>query len=275
VQPLRRAIAGEVHKLVSARASDGIVPRAPRTVEGYFGPRSVTWRVHGDFTTMLVGGVSALLLQMLHPAALAGVWDHSNFRRDMAGRLRRTAQFISGTTFGSTEQASELIGRVRKIHDRVSGTLPDGRPYSANDPELLTWVHVAGAWSFLNSYMRYGGRIEPSERDRYFEEMAIIAYKLGATQVPTTEHDAGRYFSDMRPALRVDDRTRIVARALIFQSTPRLALKPFSKLVMNAGIGLLPDWAGRMHGLESRWPTGANDAAVRAVRELTNWALRR
>src|SRR3546814_1166840 len=85
---------------------------------------------------------SSDLLQMLHPGVLAGVWDHSNFRSDMLGRLRRTAQFISGTTYGSREQALALISRVKAIHDHVHGQLPDGTPYSAHDPDLLTWVHV-------------------------------------------------------------------------------------------------------------------------------------
>jgi uncharacterized protein (DUF2236 family) len=103
----------------------------------------------------------------------------------------------------------------------------------------------------------------------------VIADKLGATQVPTTSRDVEQYLGDMRPALRVDHRTRTVARALLFQPAPSLALRPFSRLVMNAGISLLPPWAARMHNLDSRWPVVANDAAVRAVRDLTNWALRR
>src|SRR5699024_3489514 len=104
---------------------------------------------------MLVGGVGALLMQTLHPLALAGVWDHSNFRRDMLGRLRRTASFITGTTYGGRETADQLIDRVRRIHVPVVGTAPDGRPYSADDPGLLTWIHVAEMSSFLRAYQRY------------------------------------------------------------------------------------------------------------------------
>src|SRR5207237_10791125 len=117
------------------------VPPRPPGDDGLFGPGSVGWKVHGDFPAMMMGGVAALLMQMLHPAALAGVWDHSNFRRDMQGRLRRTAQFIAGTTFGSTAHARQLIDRVRRIHARVDGVLEDGTPYTADDPEVLTWVH--------------------------------------------------------------------------------------------------------------------------------------
>lgn len=103
---------------------------------------------------MMVGGISSLLLQMLHPAVLAGVWDHSNFRTDMHGRLPRTARFIAWTTHGGREEAEAVIARVRNIHDRVGGTLPDGTPYAANDPALLAWVHVTEATSFLNAWRR-------------------------------------------------------------------------------------------------------------------------
>lgn len=106
---------------------------------GLFGPDSVIWRVHGDFTSMMCGGISALLLQMLHPAALAGVWDHSNFREDMMGRLRRTSQFIAVTTYGNSQDAQTLIDRVKRIHLKVSGVDSEGKPYAASDPHLLTW----------------------------------------------------------------------------------------------------------------------------------------
>src|SRR5690606_38331121 len=97
---------------------------------GLFGPESASWQVHSDFTSMFAGGVAALLLQALHPRVLAGVWDHSNFRADMLGRLRRTAQFIAGTTFGSRADAERLIGRVRAIHQGVRGVTADGQPYA-------------------------------------------------------------------------------------------------------------------------------------------------
>lgn len=273
MRPLRAAIAGEVHKLVQSRAASGFDPQAPRGDAGLFGPGSIAWRVHGDFTTMMVGGVSALLLQMLHPGALAGVWDHSNFREDMAGRLRRTASFIAGTTYGSTVQAEALIAHVRAIHDNVHGTLPDGRSYSANDPELLTWVHVGGNWCFLQSYIQHRGRLTRSDSDRYFAETAAIAYRLGAVEVPTSAAAAERYLIAMRPALRADARTRAVARALLTQPAPSLILEPFRRLVMRAGIDLLPDWATRLHGFRRARHQRTTDAAVRTVRRVTAWAL--
>lgn len=134
---------------------------------------------------MMVGGISSLLLQMLHPAVLAGVWDHSNFREDLHGRLRRTARFIALTTYGGPDEARAVIARVRGIHARLRGTLPDGTAYWANDPALLAWVHVTEATSFLNAWRRYvEPRMSGADQDRYFAEMAQVAEGLGAAPVP-------------------------------------------------------------------------------------------
>ncbi|WP_207855834.1 oxygenase MpaB family protein, partial [Pseudomonas sp. 79_C] len=142
---------------------------SPKGDPGLFGPHSISWQVHGDFPSMLVGGISALMLQLLHPLALAGVWDHSNFREDLLGRLRRTSQFISGTTFGATRDAEWLIDKVRTIHLQVTGTAPDGRPYAASDPDLLTWVHVAEVSSFLAAHLRYRNpHLARAEHDAYY-----------------------------------------------------------------------------------------------------------
>src|SRR3954470_13336719 len=128
---LKSALIGQIRSVFndSAKGEEPVV----RQPDGLFGPQSVVWRVHGDVTTMMVGGVAALLLQMLHPAVLAGVWDHSNFREDMLGRLRRTARFIALTSYASRPDAEAAIARVRAIHARVTGTLPDGTPYRADD----------------------------------------------------------------------------------------------------------------------------------------------
>ena len=116
---LRQRIERHVLSL-SGLTLSGVDMENPKGDPGLFGPQSVCWQVHSDFTSMLIGGISALMIQMLHPLALAGVWEHSNFRHDMLGRLRRTGQFIAGTTFASRADAERLIARVRSIHDRVS-----------------------------------------------------------------------------------------------------------------------------------------------------------
>ncbi|HBH63132.1 MAG TPA: histidine kinase, partial [Erwinia persicina] len=140
---------------------------------GLYGPDSVIWRVHGDFPSMLCGGIAALLLQMQHPLALAGVWDHSTFRDDMMGRLRRTSQFIAVTTFGNTADAHTLIARVKRIHLRVTGVDARGQPYAASDPQLLTWVHVAETRCFLAAHLRYKNpQLSLAEQNRYYAEAA-------------------------------------------------------------------------------------------------------
>jgi uncharacterized protein (DUF2236 family) len=213
-QPIKQAIAARVVALFNDRGrGERPVTRRP---DGLFGPRAVAWRVHGDVTSMMVGGFAALMLQMLHPAVLAGVWDHSRFRADMQGRLRRTARFIALTTYGGREEAEAAIARVRAIHGHIRGTLPDGTPYSANDPALLAWVHLTEATSFLDAWIRYAEpRMPVADQDRYFAEMARIGAALGADPVPGSRLEARRLMVAMRPQLRVDARTREIARLLV------------------------------------------------------------
>jgi uncharacterized protein (DUF2236 family) len=247
-QPLKRAIAAQVVGLFNDR-SRGEAP-VRRRPDGLFGPGAVAWRVHGDVASMMVGGVTALLLQMLHPAVLAGVWDHSRFRDDMRGRLRRTARFIALTTYGGREEAEAAIARVRRIHGFVRGTLPDGTPYAADDPALLAWVHVTEVTSFLAATLRYAEpRMTTADRDRYVAEMAQVGEALGAAPVPRSLREARDLMAAMRPALRHDARTREVARLILTQPPPHHMAAPAHALAMGASIDLLPDWARRMHGL--------------------------
>jgi len=247
---LKDTISAQVVALFNDR-SRGERPVAPR-LDGLFGPHAVAWRVHGDVTSMMVGGVAGLLLQMLHPAVLAGVWDHSNFRADMHGRLRRTARFIALTTYGGREEAEAAIARVRRIHDRVGGALPDGTPYAANDPSLLAWVHVTEATCFLDAWIRYAEPGMPAaHQDRYFAEMARVGEALGAGPVPRSRSEARDLLGATRPLLRSDARTREVARLVLTRRAPHLAAEPFQALAMQASIDLLPAWARRMHGLRN------------------------
>lgn len=222
----------------------------PKGEPGLFGPQSAIWPVHGDFTSMLCGGISALLLQMLHPLALAGVWDHSNFREDIFGRLRRTSQFISATTYATVPDAEWLIAKVKAIHLRVNGTDRDGSPYAASDPELLTWVHVAECSSFMASHLRYRRIIvTPSRQAQYFIESASIAERLGAVNVPKTPQAVANYLENMRPQLRCDERTLEVARVLMTTRLPGRLTQPAGTIFIKAGIDLLPPWAQEMLGL--------------------------
>ena len=250
MEALRRRIETQVMSLTGL-ALGQLDLESPKGDPGLFGPQSISWQVHGDFPSMLVGGISALMLQLLHPLALAGVWDHSNFRQDLLGRLRRTSQFISGTTFGSTRDADWLIEKVRTIHLQVTGTAPDGRPYAASDPGLLTWVHVAEVSSFLAAHLRYRNPHLPrAEQDAYYNEIALIAERLGARDVPRSCQQVEDYLRQMRPQLQSDARSFEVVDILLAAPAPSRLAQPVGKLMLNAGIDLLPDWAQAMLGLQ-------------------------
>lgn len=274
----RGRIAATILSLTSGGGSPRFVLSEPAGDPGLFGPDSVCWRVHADFTSMLVGGVSSLLLQALHPLALAGVWDHSNFREDMLGRLRRTASFITGTTYAGRTDAELLLQRVRDIHGQVTGTAPDGRAYAAGDPALLTWVHVAEMNSFLRSYLRYvNPDLSPQDQDRYFDEVALIAESLGAAQVPRSRREVERYIDRMRPQLAYTERTREVIRLLLETAPPQPAARPAGHVLMQAGVDLLPPWALEMTGLHHL--AGLRRAVVRPgvrlIAPVLRWGVRR
>lgn len=272
-RPIKQAIASQVVALFNDR-SRGEKP-VVRRPDGLFGPGAIVWRVHGDVTSMMVGGISGLLLQMLHPAVLAGVWDHSNFRSDMHGRLRRTARFIALTTYGSRAEAEAVIARVRAIHDRVRGTLPGGEAYVANEPALLAWVHVAETTSFLNAWLRYAEpAMSEADQDRYFAEMALVAEALGADPIPRSRAEARHLIETMRPQMRCDSRTRQVARLVLTQPAPRRLAEPLQALTMQAAVDLLPGWARRMHGLHG--PTLSRPlvrAGTLGVARTLRWAF--
>ncbi|MDB5979228.1 MAG: hypothetical protein JWQ69_243 [Pseudomonas sp.] len=248
----------------------------PKGDPGLFGPQAICWKVHADFSSMLIGGISALMLQALHPLALAGVWDHSTFRQDMLGRLRRTGQFIAGTTFGSTQDANWLIDKVRTIHLQITGTAPDGRPYAASDPDLLTWVHVGEVSSFLGAYLRYRNpKLSATDQDRYYAEVATIAERLGARDVPRSRQAISAYLEQMRPRLLCDERSQEVLRLLLNAPAPSRLAKPFGAIMMQAGIDLLPVWASAMFGVnQSALQRSLIRASVNRSAPLLRWAMR-
>ncbi|WDD96378.1 oxygenase MpaB family protein [Burkholderia sp. FERM BP-3421] len=273
---LRARIAGGITHLTSGGGGPTLDFASPPGDPGLFGPDAVCWKVHADFTSMMAGGISALLLQALHPLALAGVWDHSTFRTDILGRLRRTSTFIAGTTFGSRADALRLIERVRAIHAGVTGVAPDGRAYRASDPALLTWVHVAEVSSFLAAHLRYvNPRLPGAEQDRYYAETARIAQLLGATVVPASRAEVAAYFGAMRTELVASERTHEVIRVLFDAPVPRPALRPAASLILNAGLDLLPPWAQQMLGVATFAPLrrALVRPSVRAVAPVLRWAL--
>ncbi|MDR0207936.1 MAG: oxygenase MpaB family protein [Pseudomonas putida] len=275
MEALRRRIETQVMSLTGL-ALGQLDLESPKGDPGLFGPQSISWQVHGDFPSMLVGGISALMLQLLHPLALAGVWDHSNFRQDLLGRLRRTSQFISGTTFGSTRDAEWLIEKVRTIHLKVVGTAPDGRPYAASDPDLLTWVHVAEVSSFLAAHLRYRNpHLSREAQDAYYDEIALIAERLGARDVPRSCQAVEAYLQRMRPQLLCDARSHEVMDILLDAPAPSRMAQPVGKLMLNAGIDLLPDWARDMLDLhQSPLQQRMIRLGINRIAPVLRWAMR-
>jgi len=271
---LRDRIAAEVRRPFADPSGRPAVTPAPPD-RRLLPEGSVAFDVNADVTTMMIGGIASLMVQMLHPAALAGVWDFSNFRQDMGGRLRRTAAFIATTTYGERAAAEAAIARVRRIHAAVEGRLPDGTPYRASDPRLLAFVGVTEALGFLSAWIRYREPAMPLRRqDAYVAEMADIARALGAEPMPATRRAAEAFLLDIRPELRVDARTREVARLLLAAPPPRPALAPAQRLLVAAAIDLMPGWARRLHGLTpALLPAPLLRGAAGGLGALTRWAL--
>jgi uncharacterized protein (DUF2236 family) len=202
-------------------------------------------RVHGD-SSMFIGGITALLLQSLHPLAMAAVAGHSGYRGDPWGRLQRTSYFLAVTAFGRTGDAKAAIAKVRGIHRQVNGTAPDGRPYAASDPHLLTWVHIAEADSFLRAHTRYGaGPLDQAGRDGYVADMALIAAELGVPDPPRSEAELTARIASYRPELAGTGQARQAARFLLLNPPLPMVARPPYGLLASAAVSLLPGWARR------------------------------
>lgn len=200
-------------------------------------------RVHAD-ASMFVGGLRALLLQSLHPLAMAGVAEHSDYRGDPWGRLQRTSTFLAVTTFGTAGDAQRAVDRVRGIHRRVHGIAPDGRTYRADDPHLLEWVHIAEVDSFLLAYQRYGAApLDQDGRDAYVEDTAHTAVALGVPDPPRTEAELAERIASYRGELRGTESAREAARFLLLTPPlPVLARVPYGVLAATS-VSMLPAWA--------------------------------
>lgn len=211
---------------------------------GYFGPDSVTWRLHQD-SCMLIGGLRALMLQTMHPLAVAGVAQHSNFREDPLGRLHNTSVYVGTTIYGARPEVEQAVAMVKRVHERVVGVAPDGRPYAANDPHLLTWVHHTLVDSFLRTYQRYGSSpLTRADADRYVDEQAVLADLFGAEPAARSVAELHDWFRAVRPELRATADATATIRFLLVPPLPLLARGPYA-VIASAAITLLPRWVRR------------------------------
>ena len=232
-----------IREMVGGSSGPPVAFLTPKGDRGLFGPESIAWKVHADFISMMIGGISSLVLQALHPQALAGVWDHSSFREDLKGRLGRTAFFIAATTYGPQEMANKIIEKVNQIHTRITGLDEFNKPYSATDPHLLAWVHLTETLSFLEAYQNYRSpKLTSQEQDQYFKEMKVLGEMLGARNLPDTLKGTQEAIATYIPELYYGERTKSIIQ-LLDEFPSNLQSKPFVKLISRAGFINLPNWA--------------------------------
>ena len=220
--------------------------------DGYFGPHSVTWRVHSSPVTLL-GGIRALLIQALHPLAMAGVVDHSEFAGDATGRYRRTSDYLLASIFGDRAAAEAAGARVRAVHRSVSGVdRVTGLHYEASDPELLLWVHCALVDSFLTAHQRFRRPLDPAEADRYVEEMVRLGLLVGlhAEDVPASVEALRRRLASYSSILRLTPGAESAWHLLRQPPMPRGA-RPMWGLIFAASVSIVP---AEMLGIYGRRP---------------------
>jgi uncharacterized protein (DUF2236 family) len=246
---------GELKKAFTGSA-DALPDWVPRLAEGddagYHLPGSAVWAVHGSMPT-IVAGIRTLLMQALHPGALAGVHEHSNFREDPLGRLARTIRWIFTVTYGSTAAAQEASARLHRLHEPVQGTYLDGqgrpRTYSANDPDLARWVHIAFMDAFLSAHKIWGGPI-PGGPDAYVREWAQAGRLMGVEDPPLTEAEMRRQLDRYNSDLRADGR---VKETVAFIRNPPLhpLLRPGYRIMFAGAVYSLEPTYRRMLGLRN------------------------
>jgi uncharacterized protein (DUF2236 family) len=233
----------------AAAAFAACIPSDPAD-DGFFGPASVTWRVHSDLSAP-VSGLRALLLQALHPLAMAGVDQHSAWRADPGDRFATTAAYVLTTSYGDRAAARAAAARVRKVHERVRGTDPvTGQPYAAGDPALLLWVHAGQVDSSLAAAARYGLRLTPAEQDQYVAEMTAAAELIGipAGLAPDSVAALDAYFESVRPALRASRSTEDTAAYLLAMPDVEAELADAWQVLAAAAVSTLPGWARALYG---------------------------
>jgi uncharacterized protein (DUF2236 family) len=275
-EPVRRIVADAVRSRV-------VGPNADNRAQELFEALGERWFtedrpiriIHAD-SCMFIGGLRALLFQSLQPLAMAGVASHSDYKADPWGRLQRTADFLAATTFGPATEAQRAIDMVKRVHTRVVGTADDGRPYSANDPHLLKWVHIAEVDSFLAAHSKFGEvELSPEQRDGYVLDMSRIASALGVIDPPTTVAELADQIASYRPELRTSAPARDAARYLLLTPPLPIYQRPIYGLLGAAAVSLMPLWT--RFPLRLPWLPVSERAVVRpaaqALTKTLRWAL--
>lgn len=273
---LRDSIVGQITALVGPLDEPELYGGEPGD-PGLCGPGSMSWEIHSDMGSIAMAGLGAIVMEILHPLVMAGVHDQSTYRTQPERRARNTMGYVVITTFGNTEAATRTIERVKKIHGRVNGTAPDGRPYEALDPTLIAWVHTAIPWAIMEMYDRHNRPLSRAEKDRYLAEQAVIGRMGGADVVPETVDELRDFVEAMRPQMAVNEQTRefidfLIGHAEGYRPKPGELFQ--RRLGLQASMSTMPEWARRMTGLHhgSLAQRAVFDPMLKAQASLIRWA---
>jgi uncharacterized protein (DUF2236 family) len=236
---LRRRVVREAEELFS-HAEDPLADTLRYAGDpGLFGPDSITWEIMGDASTF-IGGIRALLVQAAHPEVVAGVADHSRYREDPLGRLSRTSNYVTATSYGAMPEVEAAVDAVRRAHVRVRGTSHRGIPYTAADPALAAWVHNSLTDSFLVAAQVFGARsLSTEEADRFVTEQARVGRLLGADPLPQTAVDLARWVAE-HPAVAPSPGMEEAVRFLRHPPLAPAVLLSY-RLLAGAAVGTLPE----------------------------------
>jgi uncharacterized protein (DUF2236 family) len=274
---LRRRIVAEFEKGAGRHDDPAIYGGSPGD-QGLIGPDSVSWEINADLASVSQAGLPAIVLEILHPSVVAGVQDLSNYRQDPFQRARATLGYVL-TTFGNTEAATRLIEQVKGVHSYVTGTRPDGVPYRALDPELITWVHTCIPWMIMCAYEHTKRPLSQQERDRYLGEQAVIGRMGGAEWVPTTVAELDDYVATMRSRLSMTAQTREFVDFLMtspfLPNLPGPIDRQLHRFAIYAGMSRAPRWAQELIGFDRPPALVRNliDPALRLDARRLRWAF--
>ena len=248
----RQRIRAEIETIVG-RHDEPAVYDGPAGDPGLAGgPGSISWEINGDLASVLSAGMAAILMEVLHPSVMSGVFQQSTYDTQPLRRARNTLGYVMRTTFGTTEAATAVIDRVHRVHARIEGTRPDGVPYRALDPELIAWVHTCIPWAVMEAFHRYRRPLTTAERDRYLREQATIGRMGGAEWVPETMDELDAYVERMRPLM---SRNEELSSFIAFLTGERdgefhlgAAAQAQKRLDLASSMTLMPAWAQKLTG---------------------------
>ena len=273
---VKRSVEKRLDRAASAYLDDGALARidfsTPAGEPALSAPQSVSWRVFKNPATLFIGGVTAVILEFAEPRVRSGVWDHSSFRIDPVRRMKRTGLAAMVTVYGARSIAERMIEGVARMHDRVAGVTPEGQPYAANDPELLSWVQATAAYGFMESYSAYVSPLDDAARNRSYRDGRKAALLYGAEHAPSSLAEQRAFFADMRDKLEASpiifEFLDIMRRAPALPQPAQLA----QGLLIRAAVDLVPAEIREITGLDRRY--GLRPLEDKLVRRMARRADR-